>query len=234
MVDEELLMAHLDGEVDLLTADRVAKAVAENPKLRALADEQAKLRDLLAGHFNPIVDEEIPPRLRTLLETNVVPLPAPRVERRPRVAWRAWGAIAASFVVGLVAAQMIPQRAGPAGMTGDGLVASGALASALDTRLASEQSAAETTRIGVSFAAKDGRMCRTFETRAMAGLACRDGDGWQVLAHDAARPRPGGEYRQASSGTALIMRISQELMKGEPFDARAEREARDKGWRPRR
>jgi hypothetical protein len=232
--EEELLLAHVDGELDALTADRVAKALAEDADLRNVAEAQRRLRECLAEHYAPVADEEVPERFRAMLETNVVPLPAARAQRRPVLGWRAGAAIAASFAVGVIAAQMIPERTIPTGVTGDRLIAAGPLARALDTQLASEQSGTEPTRIGVSFAAKDGTLCRTFESRVMAGLACREDEGWQVVTSAAARPAPGGEYRQAASGTALVMRVSQDLMKGEPFDSRAERQARDTGWASRR
>ena len=233
-LDEELLMAHVDGELDALTAGRVAQALAEDAGLRAVAEAQHRLRNRLAEHYGPVADEEVPERFRAMLDTNVVPLPAARAERRPVLGWRATGAMAASFAVGLIAAQMIPERSRPTGVTGDRLIAAGPLARALDTQLASEQSGTEPTRIGVSFAARDGRLCRTFESRVMAGLACREGEAWHVVTSAAARPVPGGEYRQAASGTAFVMRVSQDLMKGEPFDAQAERRARDTGWAFRR
>lgn len=231
-IEEELLMAHVDGELDPQTASRVARALESDPGLRAEADSQRRLRVRLAGHYGPVAEEEIPARLRAILESNVVALPTARRERR--FGWPAWAAMAASFVVGLVAVQMIPDRGGPAGVTGERMVASGPLARALDTQLVSEQSTSAPTRIGVSFGAKDGRICRTFENGAMAGLACREGEGWHLVAHQSAPPGPRGEYRQAASGTGAVMRISQDLMKGEPFDAQAEREARDNGWVSRR
>lgn len=233
-IEEELLMAHVDGELDALTAGRVAKALAEDAELRALAESQRRLRNRLAEHYGPVADEEVPERFRAMLETNVVPLPAARAQRRSVLGWRVAGAMAASFVVGLIAAQMIPERGMPTGVTGDRLIAAGPLVQALDTQLASEQSGREPTRIGVSFAAKDGRLCRTFESRDMAGLACREGEGWHVVTSAAAPPASGGEYRQAASGTVFVMRVSQELMRGEPLDAQAERQARDTGWASRR
>lgn len=233
-VEEGLLMAHVDGELDALTAGRVAKALAGDADLRNVAEAQRRLRECLAEHYAPVADEEVPERFRAMLETNVVPLSAARAQRRPVLGWRAAGAMAASFAVGVIAAQTIPERTMPTGVTGDRLIAAGRLAQALDAQLASEQSRTEPTRIGVSFASKDGKLCRTFETRVMAGLACREDEGWHVVTSVPAGPAPGGEYRQAASGAALIMRVSQGLMKGEPFDGRAEREARDTGWASRR
>ena len=231
-IEEELLMAHVDGELDPSTASRVADALAEDDGLRAEAEAQRRLKDRLAAHYGPVADEEVPVRLRAMLESNLAVLPAARPARG--FGWPAWAAIAASFAVGLLAVQMIPEGGGPAGVTGDRLVASGGLARALDTQLVAEQPRSAPTRVGVSFAAKDGRICRTFESRAMAGLACREGEAWHLVAHESAPPEGGGEYRQAASGTGAIMRIAQEMMKGEPFDARAEREARDTGWASRR
>ena len=229
-VDEELLMALVDGELDPLTADRVARALGEDAELRAVAEAQRLLRNRLAEHYGPVADEEVPERFRAMLETNVVPFEAAPAKRRPVLGWRAAGAMAASFALGLVAAQMIPEPTMPTGVTGNRLVAAGPLSQALDTRLASEQTGTEPARIGVTFAAKDGRLCRTFESGAMAGLACREGEGWRVLTTAPVPPAPGGEYRQAGSGADLVMRVAQGLMDGEPFDARAEREARDTGW----
>lgn len=229
-IDEELLMAHVDGELDPLAAGRVAEALAQDSDLRAEAEAQRRLRDRLSRHYDPVLDEEVPKRLRAMLDTNVVELRSPGTARRPSLGWRVGGAMAASFLVGLIAAQTMTERAGQAGVTGDRLVAAGPLAETLDTQLASEQPESASTRIGVSFAADDGRLCRTFENAVMAGLACRDGESWHVLTHVAARPAAGGEYRQAASGADLVMRVSQEMMKGEPFDAKAERRARDTRW----
>lgn len=233
-IEEELLMAHIDGEVDAPTAARVARALAEDDELRAVAEAQKRLRSRLAEHYGPVAGEEIPERFRAMLESNVVRLAAAREKRRPVLGWRMAGAMAASFAVGMIAAQMIPEGPTATGVTGERLIAAGPLARALDTQLASEQSGSEPTRIGVSFAAKDGRLCRTFESGVTAGLACREDQGWHVVTSAAARPARGGEYRQAASGTALVMRVSQDLMSGDPFDARAERRARDTGWVSRR
>lgn len=233
-IDEHLVMAHIDSELDAATAARVAEALESNSELRAMADEQRRLRERLAGHYGPVADEEIPSHLRAMLESNVIALPSARTRPGREFGWRAWGAMAATFIIGLIAAQLIPQRTVPSGVTGERLIAAGPLAETLDGQLVSEQPRSAPTRIGVSFTAKDGRMCRTFETQAMAGLACREGEGWDLIAHEPARRRPGGEYRQAASDTGVVMPISQELMKGEPFDSERERRARDTGWVSRR
>src|SRR5215472_5123172 len=69
--------------------------------------------------------------------------------------------------------------------SGGRVVASGVLARALSQQLASAQPAGAPVAIGVSFHARSGGYCRTFvlhETQSLAGLACREGPAWQVVA----------------------------------------------------
>ena len=75
----------------------------------------------------------------------------------------------------------------------DALVAHGELARALDAQLASEQRGEEPVLIGLTFKARDGNYCRSFEMRATrtAGLACRAGSDWQVMATDSSAPPQG-------------------------------------------
>lgn len=229
---EQMLIAFADGELDEIARRRAAARIAEDPQLAAAVERQKRLKERLSGRYDPILDEEVPERLRALLESdgNVVPFETPARRLRPRLKWL--GAIAATFVAGFFAAQLIPVGTDPSRVEGGRLLAEGRLAEALETQLASSQPADAATRIGVSFAARDGRLCRTFESSDLAGLACRESGGWELVT--TARPGGGGgqgEYRQAESGTALVMQASQELMAGEPFDAEAERRARDRGWR---
>jgi hypothetical protein len=120
---------------------------------------------------------------------------------------------------------------GPVGVAHGALVAQGPLAGALDYQLASAQPAGAPTRIGLSFAAADGRLCRTFDSAALSGIACLGEAGWQLVMTAAGAQAPGGDYRQAASGNPQVLAAAQELMAGEPFDAAAERRARDSGWR---
>ena len=55
------------------------------------------------------------------------------------------------------------------------------------------------TRIGLSFAAADGRLCRTFDSAAVSGLACRGERGWQLMMTAAGAAAPRGDYRQAGA-----------------------------------
>jgi hypothetical protein len=230
MVSDEEMMAFVDGELDEIARRRIERAIAGDLGLAATVEAQRRLKARLAGHYGPVADEEVPEHFRAMLESNVVLVSG--AGRRRLISAPNLAAIAATFVVGVLAAQLIPEASGPLVIEGGRMVAQGALAEALETQLASAQAADAPTRIGITFAAGDGRLCRSFETAAMAGLACRESGGWEVVM-TAASARPGSEYRQAGSGAALVMAAAQEMMVGDPLDAEGERAARDARWRAR-
>lgn len=236
-VDDDLLMAFVDGELDEVSRARVERAVAEDPALRARLEQQQRLRALLADHYGPVADEEVPERFRAMLETNVVPLTA--ATRRPaRPLWQTLTALAATLVLGLaIGRTLLAPAGGPFAVEGGTMVARGELAEALETQLASAQTQGAATRIGVTFANGDGRPCRTFDSAAAAGIACRNDAGWQVLMTAAGAGSQRTDYRQAGADNLIVQQAAQEMMAGEPYDDAAERRARDSGWRsntPRR
>ncbi|MBV9882549.1 MAG: anti-sigma factor [Sphingomonadaceae bacterium] len=233
MIDDETLMAFVDGELDEMGRARVERAAAGDPALQARIDRQRKLRATLAAFYGPAAEEEVPEHLRAMLESNVVAFPAAK-PRTSRPLWQSVLALAATLVLGLaVGRTLLAPAAGPVGVENGRMLAQGQLAAALDTQLASAQAPDAATRIGTSFAAADGRLCRTFESAAMAGLACRGDQGWQLMMTTAGSAGPRSDYRQAGSANPLVAQAAQDLMAGEPLDAAAERRARDSGWRRR-
>lgn len=226
MIDDEMLMAFADGELDSIDSARVEEAVAANPALRARLEAQQRLRARLAAHYAPIAEEEVPEQLRAMLEGNVVALPSPRA----RPLWQTFAALAATLLLGLAIGRGIDRPgSGPVGVKDGALVADGALAEALDRQLASAQAPDAAIRIGISFASTDGRFCRTFDSNALAGIACRRDTGWQ-LTMTAAGGGPRTQYRQAG-GNPLVLEAASALISGEALDAGGERRARDSGWR---
>src|SRR3546814_9619504 len=105
------------------------------------------------------------------------------------------------------------------------LVASGTLAEALDTQLASNQPADAAVRIGLSFRDGTGRYCRSFEGDGLAGIGCREGSRWTLERTLRGETRPA--YRQAASGD--LDADAAAMMAGAPLDAATERGPRDKG-----
>lgn len=226
--DPATVAAYVDGELDDLTARRIEREAANDAGLAAEIARNRALRAQLTAHFAPVVEEAVPERLRALLvEANVdTSLAARRETKRLRFAPIHWATIAASLVLGLTIGLKPWMPAADVTNANGTLVASGALAEALDKQLASNQPADAAVRIGLSFRNKDGRTCRSFEGRGLAGIGCREDGRWSLE-----RTMEGtaqGEYRQAASGALAADAAA--MMAGEPFDAAAERGARARGW----
>lgn len=228
--DDEMLMRYADGELDEVARARVERAAAEDPATMVRLDEHRRLRARIAAHYAPVADELAPDRLTSLLAGNVVAIEPVR-RRTMRLRW-APVAVAASLAAGVIAGQMLPRAdGGLVEFEGDAMIAQGEMARALETQLASAQAVDAAVRIGVSFPGRSGRPCRTFDASAIAGVACRSDDRWQVLVTaPGTSARSAGLHAQAGSAQIVVMQAAQEMMTGEPFDAAAEKRARDAGW----
>lgn len=227
-IDTATLLAFLDGELDGDEARRVEAALAAEPELRALHEEQRRLRERLSSHYGEVIEEPVPDAMRALLDPKVIDLEMERTRRRPR--WFPIGiALAASLVLGISLGRLLPPE-GEVSLAEGGLIARGALAEALDTQLASAQPGDAPTRIGVSFARADGSLCRTFQSAEIGGLACRDDNAWRLIVTARTSGGAAGDYRQAGAESPLVLQAAQEMMAGEPFDAATERRARDSSW----
>jgi hypothetical protein len=227
--DPATVAAFVDGELDDLTARRIAREVEGNAALAAEVARHRALKAQLAAHYAPIADEPVPERLRALLTPDAAidtSLTARREVRRLRFAPIHWGAIAASLLLGLAVGMKPWMPAADVTSAGGLLVASGPLAKALDTQLASNQPAKAEIRIGLSFRDRDRRYCRSFEGRELSGIGCRDDAGWVL--ERTLRGQGGADYRQASSGELTAAAAA--MMDGAPLDAAAERAARGAGW----
>ena len=233
-IGDEILMAYVDGELDPAAREEVERAIATDPATKERVERERRLRNRIAGHYAPVADEPIPERLTALLTgaaDNVVSLESARARRAP-TRWQAVTALAATLVLGLFVGTMLSRGgAEPVAFADGAMVARGELAEALESRLAADP-ASGGTRVGVSFAANDDRFCRTFESTELSGLACRGGEGWEIVMAAAPAGAAAGEYRQASSaGSPLVLEAAQNMIAGEPLDAEGERRARALGWR---
>jgi hypothetical protein len=229
--DRAAIAAYVDGELDLIAARRIEKAMAEDTGLANAVHAERALRVKLSAHFDPVAAEPVPDRLAALLSGNVSNLEEHRNAKAAR--WyqpsaMQWGAMAASLVVGLmIGGTALNRDAGYVRDDGDVLVASGKLADALQTQLASTQGTNPEIRIGTSFAAKDGGYCRTFESASLDGIACRAGEDWQLK--QTLSGNGASQYRQASAGA--LAEAAAAMMAGEPFDAAAEKATAEKSWK---
>lgn len=252
-MNDEQVMAYVDGELDAEARRAFEAALAGDPTLAPRVRAQQALRDRLRAAFASDLDEPVPERLAAALQRPAAPaasaatvadLDAARHARRARRRvpadwrWPEWGALAASLVLGLLGGRLAWTDDAPFGAgAGSALVARGALADALTTQLASAPRAAAAVQVGVSFVDRDGAYCRSFvmdSRAAMAGLACRVGGQWQLqllAPAGGARDAASGAYRTAGTELpAVLLNAIDARIDGAALDAAAERDAARRGW----
>lgn len=225
MDPDEMLMAYVDDELAPDQRESFERRLAADPALQQAVARQRALRARLAAAFDPVLEEPVPLSLT---------LAAQAANEPRRGGWRApqWAAMAACLALGVIAGRAAWPTSGALETREGALVVHGALARALDQQLAAD---AGPVRIGVSFRSTDGRWCRTFQSAPdrLAGLACREPQGWAARALATWRPQPQAGYRTAGSETpAPVLAAVDAAISGAPLDAAAERAARDRGWKP--
>ena len=231
MINEETLMAYADGELADEDRSRVEAALLDNGRVQgALADEW-RLRRSLLELYDPVMSEEVPERLKRLLQAPAIPFPSVSAQGSPirRTAWQEVVAMAAALVLGIFVGHGLGADS-PSPAESTERVADGKLAQALDVQLASAQSPDAPIQVGISFTGPEGQPCRSFRSPDTVGLACRADGEWALRLLAPFEGSRSSEYQQAGSATALVMTSAQELMVGEPMDAAEERRARDSGW----
>ena len=67
-VEDPILMAFLDGELDPLERARIEQALAADAGLRERLEVQRRLRARLADRYDPIVREDVPEHLLEIVE----------------------------------------------------------------------------------------------------------------------------------------------------------------------
>ena len=234
MITDEKFFAWLDGELDAAEAARVAAEVEVDAELAAKAEQHRALKGRLATAFGTVAEAPVPEPLLAVArpEPEVIDFAAAKRLRQSR-GWTGlpqWAAIAATLAVGIFVGTMVPHRDGDAMMVEDGKVyAAAALDTALTTQLASAPSG--DTRIGLTFRDQSGAICRSFTDQASSGLACRNGNKWQLRGLFAAPEGQAATYRMAAGMDPNLAALIGSSMSGDPFDAAQEKAAKDRGWR---
>lgn len=228
-IDETTLVAWVDGELDEAHATEVARAVAANSELAALADRHRALKARFAAAFDPIALQ--PAAMPTdRASAPVASLDAARARRdadaamSPRRWWGVGGAIAASLLVGVLAGHDLIGPGGVAGEPGAPTLPA-PITQALDGQLAGEGGA---VRVALSFKDRAGGYCRSFAATDLSGVACRDGGDWRLRYAAPASIRQ-TDYRMAGTDADEI-RFIQSAIVGEPLDRDAELKARASRW----
>jgi anti-sigma factor RsiW len=235
---DEIIMAYVDGELDADGVAAVERAMRADPAVEEAVARARSLRERVRQAYAPVLSEQLPERLASLASGRAAPGRRIRTRHAGRThsAWRGpqWAALAASLLLGVLVAPWLHDAIAPGQLrvSPEGLVADGALARALGTRLAADATAAGDVQVGLSFRGKDGRYCRSFALPAqgLAGLACRGDGQWRIPAV-AEAAQAGGQLRLASTALppAVLAEIDARLA-DDPLDAAGERAARDAGW----
>jgi len=249
-IDDDILQAYVDGELDAVTAAEINAALAHDT---ALAERVQRARDLhaqLRAMFDPVLEEPVPEHLFALLRPATSKASNPieplgvtaskdvlgnahrHVVRRR---WALGAALAASIVLSALSLWWW-RPADVLTRTQNGQpYAAGTLAHTLDQALASEPDAHAPIAIGLSFRGTDGHVCRTFVVRtppSRAGLACHGDSGWALAVLGPMTSSENGEWRQAATAlTPDVQAGVDQRLSGSVFDATQERAARDAGWR---
>jgi anti-sigma factor RsiW len=222
-LNDELLCAYMDDELDAVQRERVSAALAADAgaqlRLQRMRDADRDLAAAmpLAGgdHFEAAMTARI-------------------LGGKPVVSWRRhvlpWASAAA--VAGLFVGYLAPR--GPAGLqAGEMVQLAPDVQAMLETRAAGEP-AADGMTVVLTFETQDSRYCRLFRSTAAVvgeGLACRSGKGsWQLTAWDAAAAESADAFRPA--GASAVTDAAMTTLGGQPaFDAQAEALLLQRGWR---
>jgi hypothetical protein len=231
MTEDEKFFAWLDGELAPTEAAEMEARVAADPQLQRVAEQHRALGAQLRGAFDPIAAAPIPERLRAAVPPSAEVIDFAAAKRaRTMPSLPQWAAMAASLALGILVGTTVPQRGGgPVELQGGKIYAAAALNNALDTQLASAP--AGDVRIGMTFRDQAGEICRSFTQQAASGLACREDGRWKVKGLFAAPEGQASDYRMAAGMDPNLAALIDSAMAGEPFDAAAEKAARNKGWR---
>lgn len=230
--DAETIRAYIDGELDDLSATRLARAAESDTALAAKIAAEKRLRDALGAHFDPILAEPVPARLTAPIDAarKVVRIEDVRQRRfgfNTRTLRWAGPAMAAALVLAL----LVPAMQSGQTESRDGLTfAANDLAQALDTQLVAEQPQGSETRVLLSFSDEAGTLCRGFARADLSGIACREDGGWHLRVQRDGIDVSAADYRQASSVDNAIMEAAQGMAAGPALDAEAERAAKSRGW----
>ncbi|MDB5707221.1 MAG: anti-sigma factor [Sphingomonas bacterium] len=234
MIDEEAVFAYIDGELEGGERARIEAAIAADPALQAMVAKHLALANRLHRAFSTVLDAPVPEAVSAAAKpgAEVVSLATERSRReKRRFAWDGshWAAMAATLVAGVVGGVVFSGGHGRPVSEQDGqLVVSGRIELALNTQLASTQSAKAPVRIGLTFRNHGGAICRSFVADVAEGVACREGKSWQLQGLLARENAGVGEYRMAASSRTAV--LVDQLIVGEVLDQAQERAALAKDW----
>lgn len=241
-ITPEILAAFVDGELPPSEMRHVEAEIANNPDLRSYVEQQLALRREIHDAFDVVLEAPLPERL---LATAERPDKGRKSAAELLQGWLArhalaWSGIAAltALVLGLgVGLAVTGSRNANIFPENNGLIARGALETALNTQMTAQRQQAQLAKIGISFRNKTGSYCRTFQiggTEPQAGVACHQGGAWRIalLTQTTTDAGANAPYQPAASGMPDVVRSAiTDMISGTPLNAADERTALAAGWK---
>lgn len=226
----ERLMAYVDGQTDAEESARIRAALQSDPALQAQAALWQAQSQALRAAYDPIMDEAVPARLRELVAPQAQIL---TFSSRPGQ-WRSLGAGLAALAAAALLGFQIGANPGSAVLRSgsEGVWAKGVLASALE-RQASGPNAKGPIAIAFTLDGPDGAPCRAFrvQSQGLDGLACRQRQGWSVLALGTQAKSAPGAYATASGLSASVLASLEGMQSSEALNTEAEAARIKAKWR---
>lgn len=226
-LNDDVLSAYLDGELDAQTRAAVASIAAGNPAVRRRIEElrAADVAMRAAFPLEPSSAEDVA-RVR-----NSAIVPFPRNTPKSKPSWPAFAATAvAAALAGFVVATPVMTTMA-ARTAADPLMVSGGLGSALESQASG--ATVDGARIVMTLKTADGRVCREFKrvdgARAQHGVACRGGSGWTLAALTETVPAQPG-YATASGDDTIDGVLDQ--LGAVALEPGEEAALQRRGWRP--
>ena len=204
MLNDELIGAYLDGELAPEKRALVERGLAGNngaaARLERMRSADALLRRALPGGARTEKDP-----LASLILGGWQ-----ASSRSPALHWgRRAAAIAAACVIGVLAGRL----SAPDSAVVPGMSVSAEAARVLDRVASSEvaQVAGGQMQVALSFRTESGEVCRQFRTTAGVqtdAVACRVGDGWNMIVQAVVHDADGAGYRTASADDAISAAVN--------------------------
>lgn len=242
----EEIMAYVDGELNEPARSRITLAALADMDLAERIAAERQLRERLIVHYAPVSHAPVPPQWAETIHAAMAEQPAPVIDLAAARARKAtlsakprwWqspavgAAMAASLVLGVFVGTQWHSKAdsGPITARNGALVASGDLAIALDTQLASAPGNSP-IRMLATFRRQGGGVCRAFAGPQASGIACNDAGSWQLQHVLPGKMASSVAYQQAGAQNGELMAIAQNMAVGEPLDAGNERKVKNNRWR---
>lgn len=240
-INDEVLSAYMDGELDAGETLDVRDAIEKDPALGERLAALTAVDALVRKHAHALDRQPMPAHVLRRLEeqsgATETAEPESRVIhvdflRRGCRYLRTHAAAAACLVLALGVVVLVVGRMDDRGVPAVSEYASALANSTSGDNVMLDESNTLVTRF--SFRDESGRFCRQYRLQtpdqSTENVACRNDDGWVVVASLDATLADGGEYRPASQLPAMESLLD-DMMAGAPLSLAEERQLIRNDWR---